>query len=106
MRDRISRSFLLFVVSGVLAACAERRSPFEPIALRPSSNVVLPPSVSEQVLPVPDFLNPAITLPLPTYAEALIAEFRLNGIISVESLHATKNDKDVDGSGYYDGSPI
>jgi hypothetical protein len=104
MQSRISRSFLLFAASGILVACAERQSPFEPLAPRPSTNLVMPPAVLNQVLPISGESDPSRTLPLPTYAEALIVELRIEGLISVESLHESKLGADVDGGGFWSHS--
>lgn len=103
MHPRVTGLLLPIIVVGVLAACAERQSPFEPMPVRPSSSIVLPPSVSDQILPITGPLDPSYTLALPTYAEALIAEFRLNGLISVNSLHPAKASTIVDGAGYFQG---
>ncbi len=101
MHPRVTGLLPLVILLGALSACAERQSPFEPIAIRPPSRVVLLPSVSNQVLTLAGPLDPARTLTLPRYAEKVIVEFRLDGVIFVKSLHPHKTSVTVDGSGYW-----
>ncbi len=91
MPSCVPRVFRLFLVLSALVACAERQSPFEPIPVpRSTSNLVMPPSVSGLLLPITNEWDPSYSIGLPEYAEALIAEFTVSGIVAMPSAHADR----------------
>jgi len=88
MLPRFTRLLMLVFVSSASISCAERQSPFEPIPVPQStSNLVMPPSVSSLTLPITGEWDPSYSIGLPYYAEALIAEFSVSGVIGMPSQH-------------------
>ena len=98
MHSRAATLLHLSLCLGTFIACAERQSPFEPNPVEMRSNLVMPPGVSDLTLPLGTW-DPSYSLELPTYAEALIAEFRVEGIIGVNSAHPDRGSLTVDASG-------
>ena len=101
MFSRGLHSLSLFLLVTSISSCAERQSPFEPrIAPRTSNSTIVPPIVSGMELPLTDENNPALTLPLPTYANAVIAWVQVQGRVNVVATHGSKSTTLVDASGY------
>jgi hypothetical protein len=85
MKLGVNHGLLLMGLFGVTLGCAEQRSTFEPSGLRPKtpSMMIVPPSVSDQTLTVPGAgTTPANTRSLPTYDDALIVQFQIDGGVS------------------------
>lgn len=84
--SRLLKSTALFVV---MLACAEAKSPLEPITVPDRALDLLPPGASG-TLGINSSNDPSATASLPTYAEQLIAELRVHGYININSQHESK----------------
>jgi hypothetical protein len=88
MPPRFTRLLIVVPLSSALLSCAERQSPFEPIPVPQStSKLVMPPGVSGLLLPIMNEWDPSFSIGLPAYAEELIAEFSVSGVVAMPSAH-------------------
>lgn len=100
--SRRNAFWLSLFILGLASACTERELTVEPVPLRPRL-VIMPPSVSAD-LPVGSSTDPANSLPLPTYDNAVIAQLRVDGMISTAARSDTylqAYSGNLDGSGIY-----
>lgn len=100
--NRRTACWLSLFILGLTSACTEKELTVEPVPLRPLQ-VIMPPSVSAD-LPVGSSTDPANSLPLPAYDNALIAQLRVDGMISTAARSDTylqAYSGNLDGSGIY-----
>jgi hypothetical protein len=101
MESKVLRPVARLVILGALIACTEKQTVVEPLAVPPVRMTVVPPSVSNAPLMVPEF-SPGIIVDLPTYADAVIAEFRLDGTVFARATPGTeKHNHVIDGAGIW-----
>jgi len=93
---------LSLLILGLASACTDKELTVEPVPLR-SRLLIMPPSVSAD-LPVGGSFDPANSLPLPTYDNAVIALLRVDGMISTVARSDTylqAYSGSLDGSGIF-----
>lgn len=102
MMSRRTACWLSLFILGLASACTEKELTVEPVPLRPRL-VIMPPSVSAD-LPVGSSTDPANSLPLPAYDNAVIVQLRVDGMIGTVARSDTylqAYSGNLDGSGIY-----
>jgi hypothetical protein len=102
LKMRVIKSFRRIFLLGILG-CAEATGPASPLTVPAGpSFFVSPPSASGVTPDIFTPTDPSFTLTLPTFAEQVVVEFQLDGIIDIPSANPLyKGSHQADGSGFF-----